>query len=442
MLPRDSYAQESYRLEFRIDELPRTNLSLVLYYGDQQIRVDSAATDASGNIAFIRSATDEVGMYRLQKDQKAGLDFLFNKEDVVIAANSDLSLSSIEVKKSKENEIFFDYFRHKYDMQDRLEILSGFLRYYPPADTFYYTVAAHAESLSTQYTRYLDSLRSHYPNLLVTEVIRFDQLPDIRPGELDPAAIQYFKSHYFDGADLTDSLILNTPILPAKIIDYLSLYVMPGVQREQQEALFTQAVDSLMKFSEGGGKTKEMIVNYLITGFQAYGFEGVLTHLVENYVLGQSCVSDQEEEKLRLRIEGFKKLSVGTLAPDFEAIDSKGNPVRLSALRGKKVVLVFWAGDCPHCAAILPEVGNLYAQYREKAEFIGISADDDDKTWREALAEENLQFINIAELKGWNGKIVTDYYIYATPTFFVLDGNGRITAKPAGLAELRAALEK
>lgn len=435
-------AQDVFFIDFTIRDMEDERMQLIQYFGDQQIRIDTAVEVTGGKVRLTMDKSDAVGMYRLEKEDQKGIDFLFNRERAQILTDGDFNLASIQVKYSRENIIFFDYYRHKYDLEARLEVLKGFLKYYPPTDTFYYVAAEHAEALDRQYRFYKDSIYGNYPGMLVTKFIRFDQMPDIRPGELDPATVQFYKSHYFDGADLKDTMILNTPILPVKIIDYLSLYVKPGAPREQQEMLFTQAVDSLMKFSEGGGRTREMIVNYLISGFQAYGFESVLTHLVENYVLGQSCVSDQEEEKLRLRIEGFKKLSVGTLAPDFEVKDSKGSLVRLSAFRGKKVVLVFWSGDCPHCAAILPEVSNLYVQYREKAEFIGISADDDEKTWREALDEKNLQFINIAELMGWNGKVLTDYYIYATPTFFVLDGNGRIMAKPAGLAELRAALGK
>jgi hypothetical protein len=49
---------------------------------------------------------------------------------------------------------------------------------------------------------------------------------------------------------------------------------------------------------------------------------------------------------------------------------------------------------------------------------------------------------NVAELKGWDGKIIQEYYVYATPTFLLLDQNLRVKAKPTGLAELKDALQK
>jgi len=436
------FGQKSYRLSFLVNGFPVEKVRLVFYYGDQQIRLDSGITDMTGNVVFLLDENDDVGMYRLEKDKQKGLDFIFNKEDVSIITDRDLGLANLVVNKSEENELFFDYYRHKLDVETRIDVLSGFLKYYPPVDTFYYDAARYAENLSSAYDHYLDSLLNNFPDKLVTRIIRLDQLPDIRPGELDPVSVEQYRDRYFDSIDLTDSLILNTPLLPVKVIDYLSLFINPGASRADQEKNFIQAVDSLMKLTEGGPKVREMIVNYLINGFQAYGFETVLTYLVENFVLGQSCVSNQQEEKLRIRIEGFKKLAVGSAAPVFEINDSEGNLIRLADTKDRQTLLIFWSGNCPHCEAMLPELKNLNGQYGSKVRFIGISVDNDDKIWHTALMKNKLPWINIAELKGWDGKIIQDYYVYATPTFLLIDANLRIKAKPTGLAELKGLLMK
>jgi thiol-disulfide isomerase/thioredoxin len=436
------FGQKTYNLTFQIDGLPSEKVWLIFYYGDQQIRQDTGMTDAMGKVVFLMDQHDQAGMYRLEKDKKQGFDFIFNKEDVSIKAGRDLGLDNLVADKSEENKLFFDYYRHKLDVETRIDILAGFLKYYPPVDTFYYTAARYADRLSSNYNNYIDSILNNFPDLLVTRIIRLDQLPDIRPGEVPKEAVTQYRSQYFKSIDLTDSLNLNTPLLPAKIVNYLSLYIIPGASRESQEQSFIQAVDSLMKFTEGGPKVREMVVNYLIGGFQTYGFETVLTYLVEHYVVGQSCVSDQQEEKLKIRIEGFKKLAIGSAAPDFKAIDSKGDSVRLSDTRGKPTLLIFWAGNCPHCEAIMPELKLLSGQYRDKVRFIGVSVDQDEKIWRTALDKEELSWANIAELKGWDGKIIQDYYVYATPTFLLLDRNMRVKAKPTGLAELKEALQK
>jgi len=436
------YGQKTYELSFQIDGLPASKIWLIFYYGDQQIRQDTAVTDASGKVVFVMDQHDQEGMYRLEKDKKQGLDFIFNKEDVNITSGPDFGLESLVVNKSEENKIFFDYYRHRLDMETRIDVLTGFLRYYPPVDSFYNEAAAYAERLSLNYKHYLDSLLDNFPGKLATRIIRLDQLPDIRPGELPPKVVAQYRSRYFSSIDLTDSLNLNTPLLPAKVVNYLSLYVTPGASREDQEKSFIQAVDSLMKFTEGGPKVREMVVNYLINGFQTYGFETVLTYLVEHYVLGQSCVSDQQEEKFKIRIEGFKKLTIGSEAPDFKTVDAEGDTIRLSDTGGKRTLLIFWSGNCPHCEAIIPELKILNSQYKDKVRFIGVSVDQDEKIWRMALEKNKLPWTNIAELKGWDGKIIQDYYVYATPTFLLIGADLRIKSKPTGLAELKDALQK
>ncbi|MFA4862811.1 MAG: TlpA disulfide reductase family protein [Bacteroidales bacterium] len=436
------YGQKTYELSFQIDGLPASKIWLIFYYGDQQIRQDTAVTDASGKVVFVMDQHDQEGMYRLEKDKKQGLDFIFNKEDVNITSGPDFGLESLVVNKSEENKIFFDYYRHRLDMETRIDVLTGFLRYYPPVDSFYNEAAAYAERLSLNYKHYLDSLLDNFPGKLATRIIRLDQLPDIRPGELPPKVVAQYRSRYFSSIDLTDSLNLNTPLLPAKVVNYLSLYVTPGASREDQEKSFIQAVDSLMKFTEGGPKVREMVVNYLINGFQTYGFETVLTYLVEHYVLGQSCVSDQQEEKLKIRIEGFKKLTIGSAAPDFKTVDAAGDTIHLSDTCGKQTLLIFWSGDCPHCEAIMPELKILNGQYKDRIRFIGVSVDQDEKIWRTALEKNEISWANIAELKGWDGKIIQDYFVYATPTFLLIDTNLRIKSKPTGLAELKDALQK
>lgn len=432
--------QNAYHLSFQVSQLPECSYKLIFYYGDQVITRDSAISDSQGKVLFNLNDQDDPGMYRLEKDKKTGLDFLFNKENISIEAERNLGLDGLVVLESKENEVFFDYFRQKREMEGRIGVLSDFLKYYPQPDTFYNAASQHLARLQGIFSNYIDSVKTNFPGTLVTRIIQLDQLPEIRPGSLDPAAVERYRSEYFDGVDLKDSLILNSPLLPASVISYLSLYIEMGAPREVQEKNFMQAVDSLMKFTEGGPEVREMIVNYLIDGFQAYGFESVMAYLVENYVLGQKCVSDQQEEKLRKRVEGFSKLAIGSTVPDFELTDSQGKIFRLSDTGGKPTLLIFWSGNCPHCEAAMAEIKKLYLEFSGRIRFAGISVDEDEKIWRDAIQKNSLPWINLAELEGWNGKIIQDYYIYATPTFLVLDKDLKIIAKPAGMAELRKAL--
>ena len=115
----------------------------------------------------------------------------------------------------------------------------------------------------------------------------------------------------------------------------------------------------------------------------------------------------------------------------------------LDKIKSEKTVIVFWASWCPHCTDILPTLQEYYnPDNTSQLEIIGISIDTDAESWKQALNGYQFNWINIAELKGWDGPIVEQYGIAATPTFFVLDENKKIIAKPANDTDLRAILEK
>lgn len=434
--------QSSYTAGFTIHGLSGQKVLLYSYYGDRQNKIDSAVTDERGFFSFIFPSGREPGIYRIATGKNQGMDFIFNRENADIRIDRQFTPDSAVVSGSVENRIMFEYLVKKIYFELRLQLLEPVVFYYPPDDPFYRDVKKQFDRLTGDYNDYLASVDREYPDLIVTRFIKFDQLEDIRPGETDPGRIAWLKGHYFDGIDLTDTVLLYSPLLPGRVIDYLSLFVVPGAGKEAQEGYFKDAVDSLMVFTVPGSEVREAIINYLIEGFQAYGLEDVLSYLVESYVLDRSCVSEQKEEVLRKRIEGFKKLAPGNPAPDFEAQDIDGRVVSLSLLQAPYKILFFWASDCPHCAEAVPGMKKIAAEYAGSAQIIAISVDQDEAAWRKAVEEKGMRtFTNIADLKGWDGKIVNDYYIYATPTILVLDKDLKIVAKPTGVRELEGEMQ-
>lgn len=432
--------QNKVGIGFTVNGLREHPVKLYSYYGDQRNQIDSAMSDASGHFSFHLRDDLEPGIYHVSLGREEGLDFIFSGEEMSIKIGRNLSPDSAVVKNSVENRILFEYLSKKLYYERRLELLAPVVYYYPSDDPFYDEVEEQFNGLEEGYAEYIQGIYDDHPDLIASRFIRFDQLEDVRPGEVSPQRMQYLRQHYFDGIDLTDTLLLYSPLLPGRIIDYLSLFVSPGVGKEQQEELFKQAIDSLMAFTLPGNKVREVVVNYLVEGFQAYGLEEVMSYLVENYVLDQSCVSGQREEVLKKRIEGFRRLAVGNQAPDIEARDISGTEVKLSALPWQYKVLFFWSSDCPHCSSAIPGLKGLREQYGDTLGIVAVSVDAEEEAWKKAVAEKGMDWINIAELKGWDGQIVSDYYIYATPTFLVLDKDLKILAKPTGIRDLETFL--
>jgi thiol-disulfide isomerase/thioredoxin len=145
---------------------------------------------------------------------------------------------------------------------------------------------------------------------------------------------------------------------------------------------------------------------------------------------------------LRLYHEKWLQEGVGTgvPAPDFTAQTVDGQTVRLSDLRGKVVVLDFWATWCPPCRAMVPHERELVKKLAGKPfVFLGVSADNDPNRLREFLRDQQMTWPNVCD--GPGGPLQQLYQITYYPTIFVLDAEGVIRAKDVRDHDLERAVE-
>lgn len=444
-------------LNFTLDQHPDQKIWLYRYYATDRHKLDSTTTDSQGKGSFILKSTYDIGMYRIQDKTGEGIDFLNFNKDIQIISKQGYYLKGIEVEGAQGNKDFFTYLKARDSYSTRIDILGNMMVYYPPDDSFYYEAEKHYLSLSAEYNAFLRQITTSTNGTLLGTIIAWDQLPDIDPSVLPPEQKNILKETYFDAVYWGDSLVLYTPLLPVKIIDYLSLYVEPGASKEKQEQSFTEAIDRLVEFASLNADVKEAVVNYLIQGFQAYGYENIITHIVETYIAGKSCVSDQEEAKLVKRVEGFKQLAVGNQAADISLPDLTGKNVTLSLLGRDYYLVVFWASWCPHCTEMLPvldavvsECAGMSAVSGQRSvvgegkslEAIYVSIDTNSVLWQAAVKEKELGGIHLSDLKGWDSKAARDYFLYATPTLLILDKNLKIISKPAGIQEVKGFMVK
>lgn len=136
-------------------------------------------------------------------------------------------------------------------------------------------------------------------------------------------------------------------------------------------------------------------------------------------------------------------LTVGSDAPEITLPNPKGEEVSLSSLKGKVVLIDFWASWCGPCRTESPNMVKLYNKYQPKGfEIFGVSLDRDKAAWTKAIKKDQLDWIHVSDLLFWDSKAAKTYNVESIPFTVLVDKEGKIIAKGLRGEELESKLSE
>ena len=213
----------------------------------------------------------------------------------------------------------------------------------------------------------------------------------------------------------------------------------PVIQQIQVDAmtLESQQVVSVKEMIESMGNSFASLAAIgLLNPQNDFPFiDALVTKLNDNYP-GSPAILQMKQQ-----LDELRALAVGQEAPDIVLPDPSGKSTKLSDLRGKYVLIDFWAAWCKPCRQENPNVVRLFTQYNPKGfEVFGVSLDRSREDWIKAIADDRLNWTQVSDLLYFNSAAAELYQIQAIPATYLIDPDGKIIAKDLRGPSLEAKL--
>lgn len=256
-------------------------------------------------------------------------------------------------------------------------------------------------------------------------------------GTSDMNEIEYYGKKYFQLVNWSDADLSHMPWVYEGLKGWVQTIVSINLPVNQQK----DYIDAMLHQIPVESRTHMLALGGIIAGLQERK-SGLLGNYAKRYADKYRSTEPAAAEQLDLLIKMSSSFVEGGVAPDFTMNTPEGTPLKLSELRGKVVLIDFWASWCGPCRRENPHVVETYHHYHDKGfDVLGVSLDKDKERWLQAIEKDGLVWHHVSDLQGWQNAAAKQYGVSSIPHTVLVDAEGKIIARnlrgPALTAKLQ-----
>ena len=391
--------------------------------------------EAIGTFEFTIPKNAKPGTYRVnyRLEGEGFVDFIYNKENISFIFNPDYPEQSITFSESSENKLYRNYLETTSVAQQQLDSIQVAVLQSPGLnlETEYLVAKKNVDSIQNKFTKasknkfifpLVTANPIHNPSAILTTI---------------DAYMSNLKDTYFNNIDFTNETLINSSFLTNKMLEYV-FYINYSEDKETQQNLFKQSVDTVLSKIKSQPYKKD-VIEFLIEQFEVSKNLEVIDYLFEKYY--NKLPKKLQNQKFKKDKTALFAAEVGRIAPDFSWTEN-GKTLKLSTLNdAEKYVLVFWSTSCSHCLREIPEL-HSYMKDKKNIKVISFALEEEAFVWENYSKTNLFGWHNVLGLNKWQNEVSKTYQVYATPSYFVLDKNKKIIAKPDEIKDVKALFDK
>jgi thiol-disulfide isomerase/thioredoxin len=425
-----------------LSQINSKEIKLEGFKGLKNHPISKTITDEKGNFNLKYSKSD-YGIGYLISNENKPLFVILSGENIKIIGEALSYPETIKIIKGEENQWFEQYAKE----QPRREQALSAWRY---LDKMY-----NIDSLFFDQKLALNAIQEEKLRIINEDVAFLESLPQdsyikwylpirklvssastiaqYRPEEL-PETIKAFRN-----IDYTDLRLYKSGLFKDAIESHFWLLENSGKPLDIVFEEMKISIDAMMLKLANDEKIFNEATNYLFDLLEKHSLFQASEYLALKVLNEESCTLTNDLAK---QLETYRAMKKGNIAPEIIFINSGfSNPTKaidkLSDIKSKFTLVVFGASWCPKCNEELLIISNYYTKWKSKSvEVVFIALEEEKKSFTDFT--KNFPFPSYSDLKKWNCKIVNDYYVFSTPTMFLLDDKRQIILRPNSVKQIDA----
>jgi thiol-disulfide isomerase/thioredoxin len=421
------------------------SIKLEGFNGLKTYPISSATIDDIGNFTLNYSKADFGVGYLLSADEKP-LFVILSGENIELAGEALSYVETIKITKGQENQWFEQYAKEHPRREQALSAWVYLEKIYA-MDSLFSVQKTPAKNIQTEKQRIKNEDAAFLAKLPKNSYVSWflparklvssvSVVAQYRTEEI-PATIAAFRK-----LDYTDQRLYKSGLFKDAIESHFWLLENCGKSLDSVAIEMQLSIDAMFMNLIKDEKKLNEVTDYLFDLLERHSLYQASEYLALKVLNEVSCTINSDLSK---QLETYRAMKKGNIAPDIifsgdnfgPAYSVTNFPKKLSDLKTKYTVVVFGASWCPTCTQEVPEIGKLYPKWKEhNVEVVFVSLDEDKEAYRNFV--KDLPFISTCDFKKWNSPIAQDFYVFGTPTMFLLDEQRKILLRPSSVKQMDA----